>query len=871
MTDMNHKRQKRQLKIMENIYGAMGCYLYIVVCIIGVVISLFICLFFAELLFPKHIHVLNYSLSARTFVELRAAHKYKAAVDFYEHKEDVFTSYNKIHSNMFDVFDCYRRIGEYEKAESLLRELYNLEDFTGEDKNEFEKDSVWVGFFKFAISINFINLYEETGNIAGQEHYYSIMKECVTPELSNYFNEMPRKIELFGDDVGIEDIIKIYDFKMMYHQSPKEAIKGMGDYIYNTLSSDSKWQSSTYIQKCMNIFINWIIDEYGVMDAYPFIHDAVEYVMNTDASNEDKSEYGNLSDICYKVHDIKNSKKLYSIYSKYLDNNTSSDDPLYIDNMVRGFKFLENEGNWTELESQVIECCTGLKSLLDKNIHTMSESQREYFVNLLEGPFDYAADLLYEHPSDKLATLCFENSIFMKGLLLRSNRDLANKIKSKGDPQLLTMYEDLQEYRKELSYRESIGSIGNTVKMKRLKKDIEELDKQLALSCNVYNIDKENTAVSIKALNKKLDDCSTIVDFIQTKSGNMFALILRKGDNVQFVEIGNKDEVLNALHSDHRRLYSDLNLTNLIWMPVEQHLTNVKDIYYSTDGIFNSISFHALSLGAKNHLADKYDFHLLSNISNVLTIQEDVYMKPDDTRLAIWGDIDYGNKENVEYTEESIFRDIVRGENLRNLVYSKYEVNAIKDIVEKHNGKAFLFTKAAASEYSFHSRSGKKDNILHVSTHGFFDEDDIHRKDYNPMYNSGLFFAGADSIWNRIDTTFIVESMMDDGILRADEIQYLNFSDCSLAVLSACKTGLGHSTNTEGVYGLQRAFKLAGVDKILMSLWNVDDKCTSELMQEFYRYYFSGNSDEDALRMAQNAIRDKYPSPEYWGAFVLLY
>ena len=70
---------------------------------------------------------------------------------------------------------------------------------------------------------------------------------------------------------------------------------------------------------------------------------------------------------------------------------------------------------------------------------------------------------------------------------------------------------------------------------------------------------------------------------------------------------------------------------------------------------------------------------------------------------------------------------------------------------------------------------------------------------------------------------------------------------------------------------MQRAFKLAGVDKILMSLWNVDDKCTSELMQEFYRYYFSGNSDEDALRMAQNAIRDKYPSPEYWGAFVLLY
>ena len=139
------------------------------------------------------------------------------------------------------------------------------------------------------------------------------------------------------------------------------------------------------------------------------------------------------------------------------------------------------------------------------------------------------------------------------------------------------------------------------------------------------------------------------------------------------------------------------------------------------------------------------------------------------------------------------------------------------------------------------------------------------------MYNSGLFFAGADSTWNRVDTVFVSSAMLDDGILRADEIQYLDFSGCDLAVLSACKTGLGQSRNTEGVYGLQRAFKLAGVDKILMSLWSVNDKCTSELMQEFYLNYYSGKTDEEALRQAQSAIRERYPSPEDWGAFVLLY
>ena len=113
--------------------------------------------------------------------------------------------------------------------------------------------------------------------------------------------------------------------------------------------------------------------------------------------------------------------------------------------------------------------------------------------------------------------------------------------------------------------------------------------------------------------------------------------------------------------------------------------------------------------------------------------------------------------------------------------------------------------------------------------------------------------------------------MLDDGILRADEIQYLDFSNCSLAVLSACKTGLGQSRNSEGIYGLQRAFKLDGVDKILMSLWNVDDRCTSDLMKEFYSNLYSGMTDEEALLSAQRKIREVYPSPEYWGAFVLLY
>ena len=108
-----------------------------------------------------------------------------------------------------------------------------------------------------------------------------------------------------------------------------------------------------------------------------------------------------------------------------------------------------------------------------------------------------------------------------------------------------------------------------------------------------------------------------------------------------------------------------------------------------------------------------------------------------------------------------------------------------------------------------------------------------------------------------------------DGILRADEIAKLDLSGCRLVVLSACQTGLGEY-NSEGVYGLQRAFKLAGAQSILMSLWSVDDKTTAELMTEFYNGLIAGHEPDDALVSAQRSHRQKGYSPDKWASFVLL-
>lgn len=206
---------------------------------------------------------------------------------------------------------------------------------------------------------------------------------------------------------------------------------------------------------------------------------------------------------------------------------------------------------------------------------------------------------------------------------------------------------------------------------------------------------------------------------------------------------------------------------------------------------------------------------------------------------------------------------------------TQMEVTSIAAVLNKKGWTAQTITGNMALEDVLKANIGTKaPNVLHIATHGFFfpdeeiegaDEESVYRQADDPMLRSGLILAGGNRSWQQQP----IPDGVENGILTAYEVAQLDLRNTDLVVLSACETGLGDVQGSEGVYGLQRAFKQAGANYLLISLWKVPDAQTVELMETFYKNWLKGTDLPTAFRKAQLAMSEKY-SPYEWAAFKLV-
>ncbi|MBI2265218.1 MAG: CHAT domain-containing protein [Armatimonadetes bacterium] len=351
---------------------------------------------------------------------------------------------------------------------------------------------------------------------------------------------------------------------------------------------------------------------------------------------------------------------------------------------------------------------------------------------------------------------------------------------------------------------------------------------------------------------------------------------------------------LNEQAAELRLAEKGKSLYNLILAPLKQAISGRKVVFVAPDAELNLVPFGVLQDGKGRYLTENYRIVYLSTGRDLLRL-DDRGRNSGETVIVADPDFDSTHAQRAArlgtlpgQEKPATLPGAERSKDLNlsgwgRLSGTRAEGEALKEILSRRGKLTLYMDKEALEETVKQLRSPE---YLHFATHGFFLEETRPANKVeppakkgsaasqgieNPMLRSGLVLAGA----NRIGREKAPDGA-DDGILTALEVSGMQLQGTDLVVLSACETGMGDLRRGEGVFGLRRAFQLAGARSVVMSLWSVPDEQTRELMVSFCTGIKNGDGKAPALRNASltmiEARRRKYGAahPLFWGAFVLV-
>lgn len=520
------------------------------------------------------------------------------------------------------------------------------------------------------------------------------------------------------------------------------------------------------------------------------------------------------------------------------------------------------------------------KAVLDKNNNfiksyfpAMSEDEKSKYWNKLRPSYIrfYNFALAFKDQEPSLINQMHEAHISTKGILLSSTIKVKQQILNSGKPELIDLYKKWTDTKENLAKLYSFSKqdlLAQGINRDSIQKVANDMEKQLSSSSNAFANADEKT-INFSQISNKLTDKDAIVDILSLKKFDKkfsdehiyVAFIGKKSQitpNVVILENGNdlngkffkyyRNAIKNKTYDKHSYLQ--------YWKNIDDNLANVNKIYLSLDGVYNQISVATIPKSEGKYLVDEKAFVLLTNVKDILNPK-----------------INYTNKElsmfaNPNYGE---------GGQIAALPGTQKEADAINKIATAKGFKVVKTTAIKATESEV--KKVKSPRILHVATHGFFQSDaeeekpisfglESEKTEENSLLKSGLLFANAEKGMTQQNSREF--QTQDNGILTAYEVQNVDLSNTEFAILSACETGLGDVKAGEGVYGLQRAFQIAGANTIIMSLWTVSDEATQELMTLFYQNFLTSYNKIDAFKKAQQQLKIKYKEPYFWGAFVMI-
>lgn len=468
---------------------------------------------------------------------------------------------------------------------------------------------------------------------------------------------------------------------------------------------------------------------------------------------------------------------------------------------------------------------------------------------------------------ERMCTLMYDLQLLSKGILLNSAISFSDVIGKSEDPQLKTDYASIILLQDELSVLRKKGdseTVRNTIIEK--SQTLEDLQLSVYQRCAEIADYTDYMSYSWQDVQKNLKDTDVAIEFtliggpdeIIDFDKSMRAFILTKEMKQPIcVSLGKYDYLRKILNSDNA--IGNSNEGNAVWGEITNLIKGKKRIFFSADKLFNSIGIEYLNLNGKN-MCDQYEMYRLSSTKELCVRRKVVSHK----NVVLIGGIDYGQMANSisdrVYDKLNKLRGMRESEaGFENLPFTKKEIDNINEFYK--STKPLLLTEKEATEKTFRLLDNKNVTMLHISTHGSYISFK-HETEQDAMENSIMALSGANM--ESSDET-------NDGIISAADIAMMNLRQCDMAVLSACQTGLGKQGD-DGIFGLQRGFKNAGIHTLLITLSSVYDESTAMLMEEFHKnLYINKMSKHKALVSAQKYLREHgFSDPKYWATFILL-
>jgi CHAT domain-containing protein/Tfp pilus assembly protein PilF len=545
---------------------------------------------------------------------------------------------------------------------------------------------------------------------------------------------------------------------------------------------------------------------------------------------------------------------------------------------------------------------------LDYILATGSQEQKRLYLATLAGETDIAIWLhINSAPKDQQALqLAFNTILQRKGRALDAMSDQVASLRRRLNPEDRELLDQLSRARSALATL-SLKGPGETADTTQYRSEISRLEAEVqrleaAVSSRSAEFRVQSQPVTLERVQQAIPSGAALVEIVsyrpfesKAQPGKRFgptryaAYVLLKEGAARWVDLGEAAPIDAEIAKLRAALRDSSNtkvkqagraLDERVMRPVRQLLGETRMVFLSPDSELNLIPFGALVDEQNRFLVERYSFTYLTSGRDLLRLQS-----PPQSRQAplVMADPLFGKA--VSRTPAAVAKTSKASANRRSAELASVNFIALPGTAEEAQAlgrilpNARVLTGARATEAALKAVDGP--TILHVATHGFFldkpkPEQKVQRgvgrgggfnealsetlRGENPLLRSGLALAGANAGGGDDE----------DGILTALEASALDLWGTKLVVLSACETGIGEARKGDGVYGLRRALVLAGAESQVMSLWQVSDDATRDLMTQFYTALQTGQGRSEALRQVQlKMLKDPELShPYYWASFI---